>query len=44
MKKLMTLACAVAIAAVAQAGAVKWNATFLDASPAGAYSISSMPA
>ena len=40
MKKLMTLACAVAIAAVAQAGAVKWNATFLDASPAGAYTAS----
>ena len=37
MKKLMTLACAVALAAVAQAGAVKWSATTLDASPAGAY-------
>lgn len=37
MKKLMTLACAVALAAVAQAGAVKWSATQLDASPAGAY-------
>lgn len=37
MKKLMTFACAVALAAVAQAGAVKWSATQLDASPAGAY-------
>ena len=37
MKKLMTLACAVALAAVAQAGVVKWSATMLDASPAGAY-------
>lgn len=37
MKKLITTACVIAIAAVAQAGAVKWNATMLDASPAGAY-------
>lgn len=40
MKKLMTIACVIAVAAVAQAGAVKWSAMALDASPSGDYSAS----
>ena len=36
MKKLMIMACAVGLAAVAQAGVAKWTATKLTASPSGA--------
>ena len=40
MKKLVTIACVIAMAAVAQAGAVKWSAMTLDASPSGGYTAS----